>query len=79
MNKHLQSKQGLKFKKISVFNFDEKKDYNESNFGDVVNKEIETKYNNKKWHTLPLYMKWNLVQKYLFFLFLIDEFFPCST
>lgn len=65
MNKHLQSKQGQKFKKISIFNFDEKKDYNENSFGELVNKEIENKYINKKWHALPLYMKWKLVQEYI--------------
>lgn len=74
MNKHLQSKQKLKFKKVSAFNYDTKKDYNEANFGDIVNKEIENKYYNKKWRTLPLYMKWNLVQKYL-----VDECITDAT
>ena len=65
LNKHLQDKQGLKFKKVSVFNFSEKNDYNESVFGDLINKEIEDKYINKNWKTLPMYLKWKLVQEYL--------------
>jgi hypothetical protein len=65
LNKHLQDKQGLKFKKVSVFNFNEKNDYNESAFGDLINKEIEDKYINKNWKTLPMYLKWKLAQEYL--------------
>jgi len=64
LNKHLQDKQGLKFKKVNVFNFNEKNDYNESVFGDLINKEIEDKYINKNWKTLPMYLKWKLVQEY---------------
>jgi len=65
MNKHLKGKKGLKFNKVSIFNFDEKKDYNESSFNNIIDKEIKVKYNNKKWSTLPLYMKWNLILVYL--------------
>lgn len=73
LNKHLQEKQGQKFKKVNIFNFDERKNYEESNFGDLINKEIENKYTNKKWHTLPLYLKWKLVQEYLKDNKIVDE------
>lgn len=73
LNKHLKDKQGQKFKKVNVFNFDEKIKYEESNFGELINKEIENKYTNKKWHTLPLYLKWKLVQEYLKENNIIDE------
>jgi hypothetical protein len=73
LNKHLKEKQGPKFKKVNIFNYDEKKNYEESNFGDLINKEIENKYTNKKWHTLPLYLKWKLVQEYLKENKIVDE------
>jgi hypothetical protein len=73
LNKHLKEKKGQKFKKVNIFNFDEKKNYEESNFGDLINKEIENKYTNKKWHTLPLYLKWKLVQEYLKDNKIVDE------
>jgi hypothetical protein len=73
LNKHLQDKQGQKFKKVSVFNFNEKNDYNESTFGDLINKEIEDKYVNKNWKTLPLYLKWKIVQDYFLENNIIDK------
>lgn len=65
MNQHLKSKQGQKFKKVSIFNFDKNANYDESTFSKVVDSEIEAKYKNKKWSSLPMYMKWKYVQEYL--------------
>lgn len=65
MNLHLKNKQGQKFKKVSIFNFDDKTNYDEHTFSKVVDLEIETKYMNKKFASLPMYMKWNMVQAYL--------------
>ncbi len=61
LNKHLKSKQGLKYNKISVsanINFDE------NSFSKVIENEIKQKTDNKKWKSLPLYLKWQLLQTF---------------
>lgn len=64
LNKHLQEKQKLKFKKVSICD-NSTHMYNADTFARRVNEEIEEKFKTKKWTGIPLYMKWNLVQKYL--------------
>lgn len=64
MNTYLKSKHGQKAEKVTAFNFDNKTSYNETTFGQLVDQEIEAKYSNKKWASLPQYMKWKLVQEY---------------
>jgi hypothetical protein len=65
LNKHLKDKQGQKYKKVSVFNFDGKYNYDEQSFNDIVSKEINDKYSSKKWPALPVCIKWKLVQAFL--------------
>ena len=38
LNKHLKDKQGQKFKKVSVFNFNGKYNYDEQSFNEIVSK-----------------------------------------
>lgn len=64
MNNYLKSKHGQKAEKVSIFNFDTKTSYNEETFGQLVDKEIESKYQNTKWSKLPSYLKWKLAQEY---------------
>lgn len=65
LNKHLKDKQGQKYKKVSVFNFNGKYNYDEASFNDIVSKEINDKYSAKKWPALPICIKWKLVQAFL--------------
>ena len=65
LNKHLKDKQGQKYKKVSVFNFDGKYNYDEQSFNDIVSKDINDKYSSKKWPALPVCIKWKLVQAFL--------------
>jgi len=64
LNRHLQEKQKLKFKKVSICENNTHM-YNADTFARHVDEEIEEKFRTKKWSGIPLYMKWNLVQKYL--------------
>jgi hypothetical protein len=65
LNKHLKDKQGQKFKKVSVFNFNGKYNYDEQSFNDIISKEISDKYSTKKWPALPICIKWKLVEAFL--------------
>ena len=61
LNKHLKSKQGLKYNKVSIsgnITFDH------DSFSEVIEKEIKQKTDNKKWKGLPLYLKWQLLQTF---------------
>jgi len=62
LNLHLKNKQGLKFKKVSLVYGD--KSYDSDKFGLVIDKEIVDKTANKKFRSLPMYMKWNYLQAY---------------
>ena len=65
MNKHLQDKQKLKFKKVSIFNYEDGTAYDPSKFDVLVQTEIDAKFAKKHWSSMPMYMKWNLVSTYL--------------
>lgn len=65
MNKHLQAKQKIKYQKVSIFNYAVDTDYNAEKFDKVIQNEIDNKFTQKKWSSIPLFMKWNLVQTYL--------------
>lgn len=60
MNNYLRLKQGRKFQKVSLTN------PNPTNEGldNAIDQEILRKFANKKWGSLPLFMKWNLLQTY---------------
>jgi N-acetyl-gamma-glutamylphosphate reductase len=62
LNIHLKNKQGLKFKKVSIA-YD--KAYNEEKFTQVIDDEINIKIINKKWKSLPMYLKWKYIEDYL--------------
>ena len=64
LNNHLRTKQGKKYKKVTLFNFSEQEDQKVA-FNDMIDNEIETKYKNKKWAMLPMYLKWQYAEKYL--------------
>lgn len=61
LNLHLKNKQGLKFNKVSIVN---DKSYNEEKFSEVINKEFANKIANKKWKSLPIFLKWQLLQAF---------------
>lgn len=65
LNKHLKDKQGQRFQKVSICNVDNDKVYNEKSMNTMLDNEINTKYATKRWNSIPMYMKWNLVQTYL--------------
>ena len=73
LNKHLKDKQGQKFKKVSVFNFNGKYNYDEQSFNEIVSKEINDKYSTKKWPALPVCIKWKLVETFLLKENIIDK------
>jgi hypothetical protein len=62
LNIHLKNKQGLKFKKVSIA-YD--KAYNEEKFKEIIDEEINIKIVNKKWKSLPMYLKWKYIEEYL--------------
>ena len=64
LNNHLRGKQGKKYKKVTLFNFSEQEDKKNA-FNDMIDNEIEAKYKNKKWSTLPMFLKWQYAEKYL--------------
>jgi hypothetical protein len=61
LNKHLKSKQGLKYKKVNIT---ADITYDSTKFSEVIEDEIKQKTDNKKWKGLPLYLKWQLLQTY---------------
>ncbi len=63
LNKHLSEKQKLKYKKVTISEADNL--YDSSRFNQCINDEISEKFKTKKWSGIPLYMKWNMVKKYL--------------
>ncbi len=65
LNKHLKDKQGQRFQKVSITNVDNDKVYNEKTMNTMLDNEISTKYATKRWNSIPMYMKWNLIQTYL--------------
>lgn len=64
LNNHLRSKQGKKYKKVTLFNYQENQE-DKPSFNDMIDNEIEAKYKNKKWSMLPMYLKWQYAEKYL--------------
>ena len=64
LNNHLRKRQGKKYQKVTLFNFSEAKE-GESSLDDMIENEIETKFKNKKWTALPLYLKWRHAEQYL--------------
>lgn len=62
LNEHLKNKQGLKFKKVSVT---QDRFYDEKKFGEVMEDELEKKVMNKTWRTLPMCIKWKMLQNYM--------------
>lgn len=65
LNKHLREKQKLKYKKVNICDSDSNHMYNEEELSKRVDNEIYEKFKTKKWSSIPLYMKWNLVKQYL--------------
>lgn len=66
MNQYLKNKQKLKYERVSLHNFDDKKQYNKEDFNLLIDKEINMKYKTKKKFTsLPLFLRWKLVQDYI--------------
>ena len=63
LNNHLMSKQGKKYKRVTLFNFSEQ--INKNAFNEMIDNDIETKYRNKKWSVLPMYLKWQYAESYL--------------
>ena len=59
LNQHLKSKQGLKFKRVTIGH---DKFYDETKFSEVIDEELKNKTFNKKWKSLPMFMKWQLLQ-----------------
>lgn len=64
LNNHLKNKLGQRYKKVSILDSTSSNCEQEA-FNDLVNDEMTTKFVNKKWSKLPLFMKWNLVKTYL--------------
>lgn len=64
LNNHLRTKQGKKYKRITLFNFCEQEEQKNA-FNDMIDNEIESKYKNKKWSMLPLFLRWQYTEKYL--------------
>lgn len=65
LNKHLREKQKLKYKKVNICDSDSNHMYDEQELSKRVDEEIYEKFKTKKWSSIPLYMKWNLVKQYL--------------
>lgn len=72
LNKHLQDTKKLKYKPVSIFNYETSSDYDEKNFCKVIDVEIDNKFMQKKWTSMPLFYKWKLVQKHLYELGIVD-------
>ncbi len=63
LNKHLREKQKLRYKKVTIS--ENNNMYNEAELSKCIDNEIFEKFKDKKWSSIPLYMKWNMIQQYL--------------
>ena len=61
MNTFLRLKQGRKYKRVTLT--DPEPD-TKALFDDAIDQEILAKFANKKWTSLPVYMKWKLLEEY---------------
>lgn len=62
LNEHMKSKQGLKYKRVSITH---DRFYDEKKFAEVLDDELEKKVMNKTWRTLPMCIKWKMIQDYM--------------
>lgn len=65
LNNYLKDKKGKKYERVSVFSYNERMNYDSTKFSEKVDNEILNKFSNKKWGSIPLYLKWKIVQEYL--------------
>jgi transposase len=64
LNEHLKTTKGKNTDRVRLNNFVEDQQYNQVTMNDFIDREISSKYANKKWSTLPLSLKWSLIKDY---------------
>ena len=64
LNEYLKGKKGRGAERFMLNNFNESTTYDEKKFDDFITREIQTKFTNKKWGSLPLSYRWNLLQDF---------------
>ena len=62
LNIHMKNKQGLKYKRVTIMH---DRFYDADKFSSVIDDEIKNKIANKKWKSLPMSIKWKVIDIYL--------------
>lgn len=65
LNEHIKATKGKNANHVKLNNYTDDTTFNLKKMNDFIDLEASQKYTNKGWNTLPLSLKWKLVQEYI--------------
>jgi hypothetical protein len=63
-NDWLKKKQGMKYERVSLNNFNKAEVYDDNSTDNFIDKEVKALLKKKKWNGLPKSSKWTLIKEY---------------